>query len=1062
MPTFIRLTTAIRSTTVGLALVLAAAWMPCQTVSAGNQDDAKALAEGVRLFEEGQYQAAQEVLLGIDRSKLNAEQQKTRDHYLNQVNVALTMSEKAHRDLEDAGIAVDEGDREEAKRLLARVLDNQYAPQEVRNSAEAMLKELGAVEPGQAAPGRAPGDEPAAAPVEPAAGGQARADEPPPAPVGQAPAGQAPAGQAVDIERARTLTGEADDMLAAGRLDEAERLYQQALEFAPGYPEAVSGLARIEEHRRNVSGSRGITLSDRIRQQDAINWQRTETEYRETERRVLQLVSEDRYDEAEQLLVRARQIVESGRQFADPASLHEAVKADLEALEEQVRLAKRDYHEREVERIRRDINEERRQRREEVETNRRNQVEALMSQARQHRKDGDLAAAIGVLEQVLVIDPRNDPARWLLEDWSDQLSYQTQAGWRKELYRQQQGTLMDIEESKIPWVEELQYPKNWLEIIAREERQKGGQGPLDSLLFGKLDTLIPVDFDAIPFREVMERFAGGYGVNVHVNWTDLVASGVDPNMTIKLTMPEEVTLKKALTMALEQAGGPTVDLGYAVSDGVLTVATREWLNSNINDVHTRIYDITDLLQEVPDFDNAPTLDVVNGPAPSPYEREARPWEFSDDDDDDREPTSELRRSKVGEFIRLIQETVAPDTWRERGGSIGSIQELNNQLVVTQNTAAQEQVSNLLGQLREQRAVQIAVEARFITVQSNYLEELGIDLDIVLNNGNAGFDMVQNASGTVATDPVLGSRLLVPRQFSQIGVLPNPAGNVNAGNQFVESISGAPQQPYTAVGLVPENRGGFINSGSRMTPVPARSGVLNLTDPGTLASGVPGSFASRDTPALTLFGSFLDNIQVDFFIRATQADSRTTLLTAPKLVLSNGQRAWVAVVTSHAFVSTLQPVVGGGTAAQAPQTQAVNEGAVLDVQGTVSADRRYVTMTLRPGVGRLLALERFNFAGPNFFAGAGFIQLPQVARQVLNTTVNVPDGGTLLIGGQKLAAEIEVEAGVPVLSKIPVLKRLYSSRTMVKDEQVLLILVKPQILIQSEQEKLAFPTLSSRG
>ena len=70
---------------------------------------------------------------------------------------------------------------------------------------------------------------------------------------------------------------------------------------------------------------------------------------------------------------------------------------------------------------------------------------------------------------------------------------------------------------------------------------------------------------------------------------------------------------------------------------------------------------------------------------------------------------------------------------------------------------------------------------------------------------------------------------------------------------------------------------------------------------------------------------------------------------------------------------------------------------------------------------------------------------------------MPDGGTLLIGGQKLASETEVEAGVPILSKIPILKRLYSSRSMVKDEQTLLMLVKPTIIIQPEQEELAFPS-----
>ena len=89
-----------------------------------------------------------------------------------------------------------------------------------------------------------------------------------------------------------------------------------------------------------------------------------------------------------------------------------------------------------------------------------------------------------------------------------------------------------------------------------------------------------------------------------------------------------------------------------------------------------------------------------------------------------------------------------------------------------------------------------------------------------------------------------------------------------------------------------------------------------------------------------------------------------------------------------------------------------------------------------------------------------MQLPIIQRQQVKTTVTVPDGGTVLIGGQKLTFETESEAGVPILSKIPILKRLYSSKATIKDEQVLLILIKPEILIKEEQEELAHPTLSS--
>ena len=92
-------------------------------------------------------------------------------------------------------------------------------------------------------------------------------------------------------------------------------------------------------------------------------------------------------------------------------------------------------------------------------------------------------------------------------------------------------------------------------------------------------------------------------------------------------------------------------------------------------------------------------------------------------------------------------------------------------------------------------------------------------------------------------------------------------------------------------------------------------------------------------------------------------------------------------------------------------------------------------------------------------GHGYpIQLPVVEQAVVQTRVSVPDGGTLLIGGQKLSAEINKEAGVPGMSKLPIIGRLFSNRSKVKDQYVLLILVKPTIILQDEAEREAFAPL----
>jgi general secretion pathway protein D len=78
-------------------------------------------------------------------------------------------------------------------------------------------------------------------------------------------------------------------------------------------------------------------------------------------------------------------------------------------------------------------------------------------------------------------------------------------------------------------------------------------------------------------------------------------------------------------------------------------------------------------------------------------------------------------------------------------------------------------------------------------------------------------------------------------------------------------------------------------------------------------------------------------------------------------------------------------------------------------------------------------------------------LPQIIVQDYKTTVSVPDGGTLLLGGTRKYTETEAETGVPVLSKIPILKRLFNNRASLRSAKNLLVLIRPKIIIQSEEE-----------
>lgn len=993
--------------------------------TAFGQDSSTDLSRAVRLFEEGDYLSAQEVLASIERDGLSAEQQAVRDDYMNRTQTALQQHEKALRDIEDAETAADAGESDRAMELAGGVLANDYAPETVREAALALQRRLGG-------------------------GVVAQADE--------MTQDQAEGGSPADLEQARTLTAEGDEALKAGRYDEAERLFQRALQVVPGHPDAVQGLRAVALQQQNISGSRADDLLHQIRAQDAIRWQRTVAQYRDAETTIRNHVAAEQFDEANQTLLRARQIVDAGRGFADPPAKYESLSNELSALVEWVSNEERDYHSLKVEQTRRQIEQQRQERLRQDRENRARQVDALMQQAMQHRKDGDLDSAVAVLRQVTVIDPKYDPARWMMDDLEELNSYRTNREVRDEFYRQSRSALLQVEEAKIPWHQELLYPNDWPEITARRLSPGGGSAAINSQLFAALDKPVRADFDGQPLQDVLATLADTHKVNIVVNWADIALAGVEKSAAIDLYLPSQISLKRVLTEVLEQASGNKAELGFDVIDGVLKVATRAKLDQ---ETYTVVYDIEDLLQEIPMFDDSPLQNEMRQDHPAvdiPTLQTPR-WKNGDVEADETEQNP-ARARRIKQIIDLIQDTVAPQSWASRNGTVGSIAEINGQLVITQNSASQLQVDDLLGSLREQRAVQIAVEARFITVSSHFLEELGIDIDVVLNAGNAGFDFVGDGAGGAVTDPVLGNALLLPRTFSRLGFTQtSPAlGTAN-------TVGPAIPQPFNSTSLIPQAGGG---GGSQLTPVPATSRALNFTNPANIGSDVPGSFAGTSLgPAFSLFGSFLDNIQVDFLIRATQADSRTTVLTAPQLVLFNGQRSWVAVAVSQGFVSQLNPVVGQGAVAQAPQTATVSSGASLDVQGTVSADRRYVTMTLRPSLSRLLDLQTIPFSGGaagGGFGGGGaalpaFVQLPTVSQQRISTTVSVPDGGTLLLGGQKLASETEVEAGVPVLSKIPLFKRAYTARTSIKDEQTLLILVKPKILIQQEMEDLAFPGFS---
>lgn len=929
---------------------------------------------------------------------------------------------------EAAAVAAAEEARLAEERAAAAAAAAAAAPAAVASATEpaAPAPEIVAPMPLQPAPAPV---EPAPVPVEPAPAVAERPVVEQPAVVAPEPAPQPTAAdqlretaelQRVEAEqrafRSRELVQQADEARAANRLDEALTLYAQAAELDPGNAQAREGRQSLE-----VLTGRAAAQPDLLDVQERqINARRQAISYEfdNAIARANRAIETGNFRDAQASVSAARiaanqdpTIFREDERNRFATALAEAQRrldaAALSAQQTEAQAAAEAARQREVERAA------------EEEAQRRRTVANLGRSAEELTQQRKYNEALGVVDQILVIDPGNDYARGVRPLLEDRAQFDRQRRHREDFDRQMSEILIESEEKRIPYSDILRYPENWPELSdIREqtvEKERGGTEQ-DQEVTAQLERRLPeINLNNVAFSDAVDFLRDVSQANFYVEWRTLEGAGIakDTLVTVRL---RDVKLSKVLDTILRDVGG-AVALGYTIDEGVITISTEEQLASN---VITRVYDIRDLIINIPDFGEAPDFNLQAGGG-SGGGGGQQLFSGGGGGEDDEGPT---RTELVDQIIQLIQDTIASDSWKDNGGAVGSLRELQGQLIVTQTPENQRQLVRLLEQLRETRAIQVTIEARFLSVQRNFLEDIGVDIDFAFTNVD-------------------------DRLFDSTPTAENPNGS---GQQGVVR---------------------FDQNSSLFT----RPRFLDTNLPGNLSLQIDDPANAVALPSLVTGITFLDDFQVRALIRATQVTQSSSLVTAPRVTLFNGQRAYVLISTQRAYVSDLTPIVGTGAVGFDPDTEFVNTGAVLDVQATVSSDRKYVTLTLRPQVATLLNLRNFQVAqatagggtgdpndpdNPNSGIATGFIQQPEIQITEVRTTVSVPDGGTLLLGGQTLAGEIEREAGVPVLSKIPFLKRLFTNRSMVKDDQVLLILVKPTIIIQREQEQRQFPLLSTKA
>jgi len=640
--------------------------------------------------------------------------------------------------------------------------------------------------------------------------------------------------------------------------------------------------------------------------------------------------------------------------------------------------------------------------------------------------------------------------------------------------------------------------KTWEDMTGRRRRLLEEQGSVfsekESEIQRRLDTPVSLKFRDAPLSAVMENLGRIAQVNVHLDPRGLAEEGVTTDTPITIDLANEISLKSALNLILQP-----LRLSYVVKNEVLEI-TSEQLRDG--EVYPMTYNVADLVTPIPNFSPNGTMGI-SGALQDAYNRLPQfgsggglgapsPWTNVASTDGAMAPgmvdpsvlaqvnnlpqgfvpgivpglggggvqTGASQPINFGggpgglggglepdfdALIELITTTVEPTSWDEVGGP-GSVKEFegNLSLVISQTQEVHEQIADLLEQLRRLQDLQVTIEVRFITLNDNFFERIGIDFDFDINdNIDAPFQIFGRPDPNFT--PNFG------------GAGGGAGGDINPGRDVQDRDAG---QSVTVGMAAP---GVF----SADLDIPFQQGSFGLAVP-QFGGFNPGAGA-------TLGFAILSDLEAFFFIEAAQGDRRSNVLQAPKVTLFNGQQATILDQTQSPFVVSVIPVVGDFAAAQQPVIMVLPEGTMLTVQAVVSSDRRFVRLTVVPFFSTIGEVNTFTFAGETStttesdsqgpddattgrsntettITSGTTVQQPSVAFVSVQTTVSVPDGGTVLLGGIKRLSEGRNQAGVPMLNKLPYVNRLFSNVAIGRETQSLMLMVTPRIIIQEEEEE----------
>ena len=782
-----------------------------------------------------------------------------------------------------------------------------------------------------------------------------------------------------------SLVGEARKHRTLGELFEAELKLQQALNLWPSNEPAQQLLDEVRMLRGDRRGEVPVVAKD-IREQLMVQRQMLRYEIERQLNRAMQFAENSEYDKAidsynqaidginhapfdlgiDAYLVRAKQGL--------ARSESEKKSKDFEDQQALLRMIQQSKREQEAESL--DFIE--------------NHIRALRRRATAARENHNYDKAGELYEKILTLNPHDEDAqnqnRLSREHHHiQQLDMLLRAN--IDNYRK---AVLGVLESSVIYQDIFRYPDKdeWIrlspKVVTIEEQIAKFESPLEKEIRRKLAQSITYGLEEpVPLREALSDLQGLTGVNFFIQSTDI------GDTEVQLETLNNLPLSNVLAFLLKNAGD---GVGYVIREGAVVIAEDE--EQLQEPKYLRFYEISDLVDKRPDFP-ADDLALEEMAGQSDVDA-AADIAFGDDEEESVGDVYEK-----DELLSLIARELnaGGDAEGEEevegirihpGGKLMALTTLQNHI----------KLAKILERFRKATGMMVTVESRFLDIQDNFLESIGINI------GNAQANFLPNT-------------------------IPDIDGNgtaLNPGYEFTDA-------------------GGEMNL--RVASIGALSNPLgSQVNPFNLSGTGGGTYQVNAINP--------DRFVLEALLTGVAKDQEIRRLNSPRVTAFNTQTAHTLVVNQAAYIQDLEVNQTGVIPVINPVIGVLNTGSILEVRPTISFDRKYVVLEIQPTLAEQIGESQalLNLSG-------GFttvpVQLPIVSVTKIKTTVNVPDGGTVLLGGLKREVKQEASIGLPALRRLPLANLFFGRNAGAALRSNLFVLINTHITVVHEEEARLFGT-----